>query len=220
MPRDCADVILYALDEGLEGAARHILDCRLKRLLDLVGAGFGLIFLFPFLLLVGVIIYIDNPGPVLFRQTRSGLNGARFTIYKFRTMRVLDDGPTVVQATRDDRRMTRCGAFLRRTSIDELPNLLNVFRGEMSLVGPRPHAVAHDEYFGAMLPGYAARYLAKPGITGLAQVAGLRGRTADIGSMAARVENDIAYIRRWSLKLDIELLLRTVLGGPFHPAAY
>jgi putative colanic acid biosynthesis UDP-glucose lipid carrier transferase len=135
-------------------------------------------------------------------------------------MTVREDGARVVQAVKDDVRITRFGRLMRRTSIDELPQLLNVLIGDMSLVGPRPHALAHDEYYGAVVPGYAARFHAKPGITGLAQVSGLRGQTKTIEEMAARVEKDLEYIRRWTLFSDIKILLLTVVTFLFHPAAY
>ena len=220
MARDFAYVAVELPDERLEAGAERLRLSWPKRFIDLMGAGFGLLFLSPFLLLVALAIVIDSRGPALFRQRRSGLNGATFTIYKFRTMSVLEDGPDLVQADRCDVRTTRIGVFLRRTSIDELPNLLNVVRGEMSLVGPRPHALAHDAYFGAMIPGYSERYRTKPGLTGLAQVSGLRGKTENVREMAARVDSDIEYIREWSFGLDIELLFRTVLIGPMHPSAY
>jgi putative colanic acid biosynthesis UDP-glucose lipid carrier transferase len=220
MARDSACLVIDAPDDLLEAGAHRLQNNRIKRCLDVAGAGFGLLFLSPFLLLVALVIVLESHGPVFFRQRRSGLNGAPFTIYKFRTMRVLEDGPDVVQAQRDDCRTTRVGAFMRRTSIDELPNLINVLKNEMSLVGPRPHALAHDAYFGAMIPGYTDRYRTKPGLTGLAQVAGLRGRTDGIADMAARVDLDVEYIRQWSPVLDVQLLLRTVAMGPNHPAAY
>ena len=220
MARDFAALVVDVPDELLEVGAQRLHNNRAKRLMDVVGAALGLALLSPFLLLIGIVIVIESRGPILFRQRRSGLNGVPFTIYKFRTMRVVEDGPDVVQASRDDCRTTRVGKFLRRTSIDELPNLLNVLRNEMSLVGPRPHALAHDAYFGAMIPGYFDRYRTKPGLTGLAQVEGLRGKTEGVGDMAARVDRDVEYVRRWSLALDVQLLFRTVTMGPSHPAAY
>jgi putative colanic acid biosynthesis UDP-glucose lipid carrier transferase len=193
---------------------------RLKRLIDVVGAGFGLVFLAPFLLLVALIIQLEGHGPVLFRQRRKGRGGVPFVIYKFRTMRCLEDGPEIRQAQRDDGRTTWFGAFLRRSSIDELPQLLNVLKGEMSLVGPRPHALAHDEFYGAAVENYDARFVVRPGISGLAQVSGLRGATPSLEWMAARVALDLEYIRRWSIGLDIRILWRTVLIGPFDPGAF
>ena len=193
---------------------------KLKRALDLLGAAAGLFLLAPLLVLVALLIRLDSPGPVLFRQRRTGRNGEIFTVYKFRTMRVLEDGPTIAHATRNDHRTTRLGQLLRRSSIDELPQLLNVLKGEMSLVGPRPHAVAHDEQYAALLANYRQRFRARPGITGLAQVNGLRGEIVDLADMAERVEADLEYIGCWSIGLDIEILVRTLLLGPVHPKAY
>ncbi len=191
-----------------------------KRFLDVAGATFGLLFLAPFLLLVAMAIRLESKGPSLYKQRRTGLNGQVFTILKFRTMRVLETDHAVVQATRNDCRVTRIGGFLRRTSIDELPQLLNVLLGDMSLVGPRPHAVRHDEYYSSVLSHYERRFAGRPGITGLAQVSGCRGETSEICDMARRVAYDIEYIGRWSLLLDIEILLRTLKLGPFDPSAY
>ena len=205
-----------ALGEG----ARRLNASGLKRALDVLGAALGLLFLAPVLILVALIIRIEGPGPILFRQRRTGHDGAPFFIYKFRTMRVMEDGSTIVQATPDDDRTTSFGAFLRRSSIDELPQLLNVLKDEMSLVGPRPHALAHDTYYCAVIPDYDLRFLIKPGISGLAQVSGFRGATPNDETMAARVALDLDYVRRWSFALDVRILLRTLLGGPFHPAAY
>jgi len=191
-----------------------------KRALDVFGATVGLIFLAPLMILVVIIISLDSAGPAIFRQRRTGLAGRTFVIYKFRTMRVREDGPDIRQASRNDARVTRVGRFMRRTSLDELPQLYNVLRGEMSLVGPRPHAVAHDEFYGANLRDYYARFLVKPGLTGLAQVSGLRGPTDTIDDMDARIGMDLEYVRRRSLWLDIQILLRTVLVVAFHPAAH
>ncbi len=180
----------------------------------------GLLLLLPFLLIVAALIVLESRGNPLFTQRRTGFGGAPFVIYKFRTMRVREDGATVVQAARDDDRITFLGRLLRRTSIDELPQLINVLKGEMSLVGPRPHALAHDEYYGARVLGYPSRFLAKPGITGLAQISGFRGNTARIELMAARVAKDLDYIRDWSIFLDIKILLKTVRLVAFDPEAY
>jgi putative colanic acid biosynthesis UDP-glucose lipid carrier transferase len=209
-----------ARDAALEEGARRLQHAPLKRALDFSGALIGLLLLSPFLLLVALIIVIESRGSPLFKQRRSGYRGAPFVIYKFRSMTVREDGQRIVQAVKDDVRITRFGRLMRRTSIDELPQLLNVLAGDMSLVGPRPHALAHDEYYGAVVPGYAARFHAKPGITGLAQVSGLRGQTETIEEMAARVEKDLDYIRHWSLFADIRILILTVLTFLFHPAAY
>jgi putative colanic acid biosynthesis UDP-glucose lipid carrier transferase len=205
---------------SLEAGAERLRHAPLKRAMDFVGALVGLLLLSPFLLLVALIIVLESRGSPLFKQRRSGYRGAPFVIYKFRSMTVREDGHKIVQAVKDDARITRFGRLMRRTSIDELPQLLNVLFGDMSLVGPRPHALAHDEYYGSVVPGYAARFHAKPGITGLAQVSGLRGQTETVEHMAARVAKDLEYIRDWSLLSDIKILVLTVLTFLFHPAAY
>ncbi|KSB87513.1 exopolysaccharide biosynthesis protein [Caulobacter vibrioides] len=181
-----------------------------KRFIDVVVAGLALVFFAPVLLLAALWIKLESPGPVLFRQTRGGLNGRTFTIYKLRSMRCEENGDKVTQARRDDDRITKSGKLLRTTSIDELPQLLNVLKGDMSLVGPRPHAMAHDAYYGALISTYHMRFQAKPGLTGLAQIRGLRGGTTDVEDMAARIKADIAYIDGWSLMSDIRILLLTV----------
>lgn len=191
-----------------------------KRLIDILGAGAGLLFLAPFLTFVAVLIMLESRGPALFRQKRTGYGGRTFRIYKFRSMSVAEDGAVVRQAQRGDSRITTIGAFLRKSSIDELPQLINVLKGEMSLVGPRPHAQAHDDYYSTVIPEYVERFRVRPGITGLAQVMGHRGATPDIASMAARIDKDVQYIRSWSVKLDVTILYRTVMLGPFDPAAY
>ena len=187
----------------------------LKRGLDIVIALVGMILLSPIFLLAALAVKLDSPGPVLFRQSRRGFGGKTFLILKLRSMRVEDNGAVVVQAKRDDARITRVGRWLRRLSIDELPQLWNVFTGEMSIVGPRPHAVAHDDYYSRLIEEYAFRHHAKPGITGWAQVKGLRGETPHVENMKARVEKDIWYIDNWSIWLDIMIIIRTgmvVLG--------
>jgi putative colanic acid biosynthesis UDP-glucose lipid carrier transferase len=191
-----------------------------KRALDILGALGGLIFLAPMLLIVAIAIKLESRGPVIFRQRRTGFDGKPFIIYKFRSMRAADDGDKVVQARKGDPRVTRVGALIRRTSIDELPQLMNILKGEMSLVGPRPHALAHDEYYGRRIPGYDLRFYAKPGLTGYAQVSGFRGETADPSLMARRIQFDLEYIRTWSIWLDIEILLRTFITIHSDPAAY
>jgi len=180
-----------------------------KRALDVAAAAFLLLFLAPLMILVALLVKLESAGPVLFRQRRTGLGGATFMIYKFRTMYCCEDGSRVVQATAGDRRITRIGRFLRKTSIDELPQLLNVIFGDMSLVGPRPHARAHDEYYGAQIAAYDHRFAVRPGITGLAQVRGLRGETQTIGCMAARIDADLEYVARWSLLTDVSILSRS-----------
>jgi Undecaprenyl-phosphate glucose phosphotransferase len=186
----------------------------LKRVFDVVAAGGLLLLLSPLLLLVSVAIKLGSPGPAIFRQHRKGFNGRPFTIYKFRTMTVCEDGAAIRQAQANDSRVTPLGALLRSTSIDELPQLLNVIRGEMSLVGPRPHAVAHDDEYSKLIANYAFRHHVKPGITGLAQVKGLRGETADLALMQRRVEHDLWYIDNWTMWLDIWILMRTCIVVP------
>jgi exopolysaccharide biosynthesis polyprenyl glycosylphosphotransferase len=198
----------------------NLRNSKAKRLTDIMGAGFGVIILLPLLILIALLIVLENPGPVFFRQRRSGRDGKVFVIYKFRTMRVMEDGPEIIQARRDDTRVTRLGRFLRRSSIDELPQLINVLKGEMSLVGPRPHALAHDQYYGSTVPNYNLRFHTKPGITGLAQVEGLRGEVRDINHMQARIARDLAYIENWSWSMDARILFLTVTSAPFHTTAY
>lgn len=184
-----------------------------KSLEDLVISALILAFISPLLVLIGVAIKLDSPGPVIFRQTRAGWSGRNFRIWKFRTMYArLEPQDVIQQARRNDPRVTRVGAFLRRTSLDELPQLINVLRGEMSLVGPRPHAIQHDAEYSARIAQYFARYHIKPGITGLAQVRGLRGETGEIGQMIERIESDIEYINNWSIWLDFTILVRTFLA--------
>jgi lipopolysaccharide/colanic/teichoic acid biosynthesis glycosyltransferase len=154
---------------------------------------------------------LDSAGGVIFRQARRGFNGRPFNIWKFRSMTASENGDCVLQATRQDARVTRIGKLLRRTSMDELPQLWNVLRGEMSLVGPRPHALAHDSYYDQMISNYAYRHHMKPGLTGWAQVNGLRGETPTIGLMEKRVEYDVWYVSNWSIWLDVRILVRTVI---------
>jgi Undecaprenyl-phosphate glucose phosphotransferase len=169
-----------------------------------------LVLALPVMALITIAIRLDSPGPVLFRQKRRGLNHMTFDVLKFRTMTVMEDGADVRQVSAEDPRITRVGRILRRTSLDELPQLWNVLRGEMSIVGPRPHAIVHDDEFSRSLEEYAARHQVKPGITGLAQVKGWRGETETRDKIKARVEHDMAYIRGWSLWLDLKIILQTV----------
>ena len=159
--------------------------------------------------LTAIAIKLDSPGPVIFRQNRKGFNGKQFVIFKFRTMTVQENGPTVVQVTHEDPRVTAIGRLLRSASIDELPQLLNVLLGDMSLIGPRPHALAHDSYFENILCDYAFRHHVKPGITGWAQCNGARGATPSIEHISNRVKLDLWYINNWSLWLDIQILVKT-----------
>lgn len=192
----------------------------LKRTLDLAGASLALLVFAPIMLLTAVVIKLTSPGPVFFRQTRNGFNGRAFRIFKFRTMRVLEDGPIIVQAQKNDPRVTGIGKWLRKTSIDELPQLFNVFSGEMSLVGPRPHAAAHNSEYEQIISHYAFRHHVKPGITGWAQVSGYRGETSAVELMQKRVEHDLWYINNWSFWLDIIILFRTALLVFARPTAY
>jgi Undecaprenyl-phosphate glucose phosphotransferase len=180
-----------------------------KRLLDVTIAATSLVLLAPLLVVVAAAIKLDSKGPVIFRQRRHGFNGQSFVIYKLRTMKVLEDGAAVVQATKKDPRVTRVGRLLRETSIDELPQLLNVLQGNMSIVGPRPHALAHDYEYGKMIANYAFRHHVKPGITGWAQVQGSRGGTPRLELMEQRITFDLWYIDNWSLGLDLYIVLRT-----------
>ena len=180
-----------------------------KRGMDLLVAALAIAFVAPLLAVIAIAITLDSRGPLLFRQTRVGKGGQLFEILKFRTMHVLENGPSVVQAVAGDARVTRVGRVLRSLSLDELPQLFNVLRGDMTLVGPRPHALAHDEYCSARIENYVLRHQAKPGVTGWAQVNGLRGPTPDLSMMQERVAHDIWYIRNASLRLDLKILLRT-----------
>jgi putative colanic acid biosynthesis UDP-glucose lipid carrier transferase len=164
----------------------------------------------PVLLAVAIGVKLSSPGPVIFRQRRYGLDGREIVVWKFRSMRVMEDGAIVRQASRGDERITPFGAFIRRTSLDELPQLFNVLQGRMSIVGPRPHAVAHNEQYRKLIKGYMVRHKVKPGITGWAQVNGARGETETVAEMERRIQFDLDYLRNWSLKLDLKIIWRTV----------
>ena len=182
-----------------------------KRLSDIVSASLILIMIAPLLLAIAIGVKRSSPGPILFKQRRYGVDGRKIVVYKFRSMTVAEDGDVVRQATRNDSRITPFGAFLRRTSLDELPQFINVLQGRMSVVGPRPHAVAHNELYRKLIRGYMIRHKVKPGITGLAQVNGLRGETDTVEKMKARIDFDLAYLRNWSLLLDLQIILKTVV---------
>ena len=182
-----------------------------KRLLDLAIAVPALIVTAPLLAVLALLIRLDSSGPVLFRQKRLGYRGRLFDILKLRTMKVLEDGETIEQARRDDARTTRVGRWLRAFSLDELPQLINVIKGEMSLIGPRPHARAHDDFYARLIAGYLRRQDIKPGITGWAQIHGLRGATPTVDSMSRRVDFDVWYANHASFALDVKILLRTPL---------
>jgi putative colanic acid biosynthesis UDP-glucose lipid carrier transferase len=157
------------------------------------------------------LVKITSKGPVIFKQKRYGLEGKEITVYKFRTMKVMEDGDKVEQARKNDTRLTRVGGFLRKTSLDELPQFLNVLQGRMSIVGPRPHAIAHNEEYRKVINGYMIRHKVLPGITGWAQVNGYRGETETVDKMAARIQHDIDYIRNWSIALDLKIIIKTLL---------
>jgi putative colanic acid biosynthesis UDP-glucose lipid carrier transferase len=180
-----------------------------KRALDVTLASLALLLMWPVFAAVALLIKCTSPGPILFKQRRYGLNGEEILVYKFRSMTVCEDGPVINQATKKDRRITPFGAFLRRTSLDELPQILNVLEGKMSFVGPRPHAVAHNEEYRKLINGYMIRHKVRPGITGWAQVNGLRGETSTVDQMHVRVQYDLDYLKNWSLRLDLWIIART-----------
>ncbi len=182
----------------------------IKRASDIILASVILALILPLMLVIAIGVKMSSPGPVLFKQRRYGLDGKEIVVYKFRTMNVLEDGNVIKQATREDRRVTRFGAFLRQRSLDELPQFFNVLQGNMSVVGPRPHAVAHNEMYRRLIKGYMIRHKVKPGITGLAQVNGLRGETDTLDKMQLRIEHDLDYLRNWSLQLDLQIVVKTI----------
>lgn len=192
----------------------------LKRFFDIATATALLVCTSPLLLLIALLIKLDSPGPVLFRQRRHGFNQREFRVFKFRTMTTLDDGPVVRQATRNDNRITRVGRYLRSLNLDEVPQLLNVLLGHMSLVGPRPHALTHNDQYEDQIRLYARRHNVKPGITGWAQVNGLRGETRTVEKMQRRVEHDLYYIDHWSLFFDVKILLFTLFSPKSYRNAY
>jgi len=182
-----------------------------KRLTDILLSVAMLTLLLPLLAIIAIGVKWSSPGPVIFKQRRYGLDGREIAVFKFRTMTVTEDGAEIRQASRSDDRITRFGALLRRTSLDELPQLINVLQGHMSLVGPRPHAVAHNEEYRKLIKGYMVRHKVLPGITGLAQVNGCRGETSQLEEMEARVSFDLDYLRHWSPMLDIKIILLTIV---------
>jgi putative colanic acid biosynthesis UDP-glucose lipid carrier transferase len=191
-----------------------------KRASDIVLASLILLLISPVLALLAIGVKLSSPGPVIFKQRRNGLDGDEIVVYKFRSMRAMDDGAVVRQATKGDARITPFGAFLRRTSLDELPQFFNVLQGRMSIVGPRPHAVAHNELYRQLIKAYMVRHKVKPGITGWAQVNGQRGETDTLEKMQARVEYDLEYLRNWSLGFDLQIIARTVKVAFFDRDAY
>jgi putative colanic acid biosysnthesis UDP-glucose lipid carrier transferase len=182
----------------------------IKRFSDIVFSLLILVLIAPVLLIVAAAVKYSSPGPIIFKQRRYGLDGEEILVYKFRSMTVTEDGGAIQQAKKNDSRITPLGAFLRRTSLDELPQFINVLQGRMSIVGPRPHAVAHNELYRKLIKGYMVRHKVKPGITGWAQVNGYRGETETLDKMQGRIDYDLDYLRNWSLRLDIHIILKTV----------
>ena len=192
----------------------------LKKIEDLVLGTLFFLFTLPLMFLIAIVIKLGSKGPVLFKQRRYGLNGEVIQVLKFRTMRTMDDGAVVVQASKDDPRITPLGRILRRTSLDELPQFWNVLQGTMSIVGPRPHAIAHNEEYRQLIEGYMLRHKVKPGITGWAQVNGLRGETDTLDKMKSRIDYDLYYINHWSIWFDLKIILMTVVNGFTGKTAY
>lgn len=191
-----------------------------KRLEDIIVSSIILILISPVLVVISIAVKISSPGPVLFRQIRYGMDGKPIRVWKFRSMRVMENDHKVIQATKNDIRVTKVGKFLRSTSLDELPQFFNVWCGQMSVVGPRPHAVAHNEQYRALIQGYMLRHKVKPGITGLAQINGWRGETDTLEKMEKRIEFDLLYIRGWSLWLDMKIIFLTAFKGFINKSAY
>jgi len=200
----CGVPVISVCDTPFQG-----LNGLLKRSSDIVLSSLFLVCLAPVLLAIAVAVKLGSPGPVIFKQRRYGQDGQEILVYKFRSMTVAEDGPHIQQAQRDDKRITRLGAILRKTSLDELPQFVNVLQGRMSIVGPRPHAVAHNELYRKLIKGYMVRHKVKPGITGWAQVNGFRGETDTLEKMQGRIDHDLDYLRNWSLKLDLQIILKT-----------
>jgi putative colanic acid biosynthesis UDP-glucose lipid carrier transferase len=197
-----------------------VAESKAKRMMDIVLASLALLVFLPLLLVIAMAVRLESRGPALFRQRRTGLYGKVFTIFKFRTMRVAEDGDDIRHATKNDSRITALGLILRKCSLDELPQLLNILNGDMSIVGPRPHAVSHDERYSALIPTYNARFRAKPGLTGLAQVSGHRGEIRELGCMIKRIDADNAYIENWSFGRDLMIVLQTAPLVLKDPNAY
>ncbi|QQV10610.1 undecaprenyl-phosphate glucose phosphotransferase [Acinetobacter johnsonii] len=219
---------LYSRVEDINGTPIiPIIDTRikginifLKRVEDICVASTILVLISPVLLCIAIAIKLNSKGPVFFKQIRYGLNGKPILVYKFRSMSVMENGAKVTQAVKNDPRVTKVGAFLRKTSLDELPQFINVVLGNMSVVGPRPHAAAHNEEYRKLITGYMLRHKVKPGITGLAQIRGWRGETDTLDKMEKRVECDLEYIRTWSILLDIKIIFLTIFKGFINKAAY
>jgi undecaprenyl-phosphate glucose phosphotransferase len=192
----------------------------IKRFEDVALSTFIMLLISPILIAVAIGVKLSSPGPILFKQKRYGMNGKEIKIYKFRSMSTLDDGKVIRQATKNDPRVTRFGAFIRKTSLDELPQFFNVWQGKMSIVGPRPHAIAHNEEYRKLVPKYMQRHIVKPGITGWAQINGWRGETDKLEKMEKRIEFDLHYINNWSLWLDIKIIFLTIIKGFINKNAY
>lgn len=192
----------------------------IKRGSDIVLSSIALVIASPVMLLCALAVRLSSPGPIVFRQKRHGVDGEEILVYKFRSMTTMDNGSVVKQASKDDARVTPIGRILRKTSLDELPQLINVLQGRMSMVGPRPHAIAHNEQYRNLITAYMVRHKVKPGITGWAQIHGHRGPTETVDKMQTRVEYDLEYLRNWSLRLDIEILIRTVTTVLFDKHAF
>ncbi|EIW6594352.1 exopolysaccharide biosynthesis polyprenyl glycosylphosphotransferase, partial [Escherichia coli] len=190
-----------------------------KRLEDIIVSLSILIVISPVLLIIACAVKFTSPGPVIFRQIRYGMDGKSIKVWKFRSMTVMENDNNVTQATKHDLRVTKVGKFLRRTSLDELPQFFNVLFGQMSVVGPRPHAVSHNEQYRTLIKGYMLRHKVKPGITGLAQVNGWRGETDTLDKMQKRVEYDLLYIRNWSIWLDLKIIFLTIFKGFVNKSA-
>lgn len=192
----------------------------LKRCEDVLLSIAILLFISPVLILISLAVRLTSPGPIIFKQIRYGIDGKEIYVWKFRTMTVMENGCEVIQAKKGDSRLTSIGAFLRRTSLDELPQFINVLKGDMSIVGPRPHAVIHNEQYRGRIKGYMLRHKVKPGITGLAQIMGWRGETDTLEKMEKRIEYDLEYIRTWSVWLDIKIITLTIFKGFINKSAY
>ena len=201
----CGMPVISVCDTPFNGS-----DGAIKRLSDIVLATLILILITPLLIVIAAAIKFDSPGPVIFRQRRCGLDGDEIVVYKFRSMTVTEDGSNITQATQNDARVTPLGALLRRTSCDELPQFINVLQGRMSIVGPRPHALAHNELYRKLIKGYMVRHKVKPGITGWAQVNGFRGETKTLDKMQRRIDFDLDYLRNWSVRLDLYIIFKTI----------
>lgn len=202
-------------DSPLDGS-----NALIKRLEDLIVSSLILVLISPILLTIAIAVKLTSKGPVIFKQNRYGIDGKPIKVWKFRSMKVMEDGAKVTQATKNDSRLTPIGSFLRRTSLDELPQFFNVITGQMSIVGPRPHAVAHNEEYRKLIEGYMLRHKVKPGITGWAQINGWRGETDTLEKMEKRIEFDLEYIRNWSLWFDIKIIIGTVFKGFINKNAY